>query len=155
MTTEEKKSLAIDLLRQKAEEVGRVPYKDDFDEPTRSRIKAFLGPWPRALEAAGLKEPRMVPEKSKKRKKAATKSKKQAISAHQKLEWCKAKREDEKASLSDNTKLKGDYCNEQEIFKHLTCHRNGIYNDTADGICNRKHLNGTRRTQRTERRNLC
>ena len=104
MTTEEKKSLAIDLLRQKAEEVGRVPYKEDFDGATRSRIKAFLGPWPRALEAAGLKEPRPIAPKSAKRKKSATKSKKQAISAHQKLEWCKAKREDEKASLSDNTK---------------------------------------------------
>ena len=75
MTTEEKKSLAIDLLRQKAEEVGRVPYKEDFDEATRSRIKAFLGPWPRALETAGLKEPRAVREKSKKRKKATSKSK--------------------------------------------------------------------------------
>ena len=104
MTTEEKKSLAIDLLRQKAEEVGRVPYKDDFDEPTRSRIKAFLGPWPRALEAAGLKEPRPIAPKSAKRKKSATKSKMQAISAHQKLERRRAKQEGEKASLSDNTK---------------------------------------------------
>ena len=104
MTNEEKKSLAIDLLRQKAEEVGRVPYKDDFDEPTRSRIKAFLGPWPRALEAAGLKEPRTIAPKSAKRKKSATKSKKQAISAHQKLERCRVKQEDEKASLSNNTK---------------------------------------------------
>ena len=104
MTTEEKKSLAIDLLRQKAEEVGRVPYKDDFDEPTRSRIKAFLGPWPRALEAAGLKEPRTVTEKSAKRKKAATKSKNQAISAHQKLERRRAKQEENKSSTSDTTK---------------------------------------------------
>ena len=74
MTTEEKKSLAIDLLRQKAEEVGRVPYKEDFDEATRSRIKAFLGPWPRALEAAGLKEAKPLPEKNKKKKRSAAKS---------------------------------------------------------------------------------
>ncbi len=86
MTNEEKKLWAEELLREKHKELGRLPRKDDFDEPTRSRIKAFLGPWPRALEAAGLKEPRVVPEKSKKRKKAATKSKNQAISAHQKLE---------------------------------------------------------------------
>ena len=104
MTTDEKKSLAIDLLRQKAEEVGRAPYKDDFDEPTRSRIKAFLGPWPRALEAAGLKEPRPIAPKSAKRKKSATKSKKQAISAHQKLERRRAKQEDNKSSTSDTTK---------------------------------------------------
>lgn len=104
MTTEEKKSLAIDLLRQKAEEVGRVPYKEDFDEATRSRIKAFLGPWPRALEAAGLKEPRPIAPKSAKRKKSATKSKKQAISAHQKLERRREKQEGEKASTGNNTK---------------------------------------------------
>ena len=104
MTNDEKKSWAEELLREKHKELGRLPRKDDFDEPTRSRIKAFLGPWPRALEAAGLKDPRPIAPKSAKRKKSATKSKKQAISAHQKLERCKAKREDEKASLSDNTK---------------------------------------------------
>ena len=53
---EEKKSWAVELLKQKARELDRLPKKDDFDEATRSRIKAFLGPWPRALEAAGLKE---------------------------------------------------------------------------------------------------
>lgn len=68
MTLEEKKSWAEELLRQKSEELGRLPHKDDFDEPTRSRIKAFLGPWPRALEAAGLKKPKSLPDKSKKRK---------------------------------------------------------------------------------------
>ena len=104
MTNDEKKSWAEELLREKHKELGRLPRKDDFDEPTRSRIKAFLGPWPRALEAAGLKEPRMVPEKSKKRKKAATKSKNQAISAQQKLERRKAKQEESKSSTSDTTK---------------------------------------------------
>lgn len=58
VTLEEKKSWAEELLRQKYTELGRLPKKDDFDEATRSRIKAFLGPWPRALEAAGLKEPK-------------------------------------------------------------------------------------------------
>ena len=70
MTPDEKKRWAEELLQQKSTELGRLPRKDDFDEPTRSRIKAFLGPWPRALEAAGLKEPRPVPEKPKKRRKA-------------------------------------------------------------------------------------
>ena len=68
MTLDEKKSWAEELLRQKNEELGRTPRKEDFDEPTRSRIKAYLGPWPRALEAAGLKEARVIPEKPKKRK---------------------------------------------------------------------------------------
>ena len=91
MITEEKKSWAIELLRQKAEEVVRVPYKEDFDEATRSRIKAFLGPWPRALETAGLKEARDMPEISKKRKRAAGKSKRQAISANHRLQLRRAK----------------------------------------------------------------
>ena len=54
--SEEKKVWAVELLKEKQRETGRQPKKDDFDEVTRSRIKAFLGPWPRALEAAGLKE---------------------------------------------------------------------------------------------------
>lgn len=58
MTDSEKKEWAIEKLQQKQEELGRLPKKDDFDEVERSRIKAFLGPWPRALETAGLKEKR-------------------------------------------------------------------------------------------------
>ena len=54
--SDEKKDWAVGLLCQKAKELDRLPKKEDFDEVTRSRIKAFLGPWPRALEAAGLKE---------------------------------------------------------------------------------------------------
>ena len=69
MITEDNKCWAEELLRQKNNELNRLPCKDDFDEPTRSRIKAFLGPWPRALEAAGLKDVRPQQKKSKKRKK--------------------------------------------------------------------------------------
>ena len=68
MISEDKKNWAVGLLCQKAEELGRLPKKEDFDEITRSRIKAFLGPWPRALEAAGLKEAKAMPKKAKKRK---------------------------------------------------------------------------------------
>lgn len=56
MISEEKKRMAVALLTQKSIELGRLPKKDDFDEITRSRIKAFLGTWPRALETAGLKD---------------------------------------------------------------------------------------------------
>ena len=66
--SDEKKDWAVGLLCQKAKELDRLPKKDDFDEVTRSRIKAFLGPWPRALEAAGLREAKTEPQKSKKRK---------------------------------------------------------------------------------------
>ena len=69
MTSDEKKSWAEELLRQKYIELGRLPKKDDFDEATRSRIKAFLGPWPRALESAGLKEAKKTISKSKRNKK--------------------------------------------------------------------------------------
>lgn len=67
MTTEEKKKWACEQLQRAAEEFGRIPKKDDFDAVTLSRIKAFLGPWPRALEAAGLKETKPVNTKAKKR----------------------------------------------------------------------------------------
>ena len=69
MISEDKKNWAVGLLCEKAENLGRLPKKDDFDEITRSRLKAYLGPWPRALEAAGLKEAKVMPKKSKKRKK--------------------------------------------------------------------------------------
>lgn len=46
---------AVRTLREKAEELGRPPRKADFDDAIRARIKTFLGPWPRALELAGLK----------------------------------------------------------------------------------------------------
>lgn len=55
-TDEQKRAWAIRTLQDKTQELGRPPLKADFDEVNRSRIKAFLGPWPRALEAAGLKE---------------------------------------------------------------------------------------------------
>ena len=58
MTQEEKKAWAEALLRKKYVELGRLPTKKDFDDVACSQIKAYLGPWPRALEAAGLKKPK-------------------------------------------------------------------------------------------------
>lgn len=62
----------IFLLRQKAEELGRFPKKSDFDVMTVSRIKSFFGPWPRALEQAGVKKPnpRRIQKKKEKRQRA-------------------------------------------------------------------------------------
>lgn len=54
--TENGREWAIQTLRRKAAVLGALPRKADFDEKTRCRIKYILGPWPRALEAAGLKE---------------------------------------------------------------------------------------------------
>lgn len=56
MTKKEKQAWAVSMLQMKQAETGRRPIKSDFDAVTLSRIKAFLGPWPRALEKAGLKE---------------------------------------------------------------------------------------------------
>ena len=36
----------------------RYPCRSDFSEDEVVAVKAFLGPWPRALEAAGIKPPR-------------------------------------------------------------------------------------------------
>ena len=53
----------IGLLREKAYELSergenRFPKRSDFSEEEVVALKAFLGPWPRALEASGLKEVR-------------------------------------------------------------------------------------------------
>ena len=47
---------AAELLRDKAALLGRLPKKTDLSPEEVARIKSALGPWPRALEAAGLKE---------------------------------------------------------------------------------------------------
>lgn len=73
MTSEEKQAWAVSELQRKQKETGYLPLKSDFDVVTLSRIKAFLGPWPRALEKAGLKE--KGPAKSKKTRKRHTEKK--------------------------------------------------------------------------------
>lgn len=40
------------------QELNRFPKRSDFSEEEVVAIKAFLGPWPRALEIAGIKAPR-------------------------------------------------------------------------------------------------
>jgi len=57
----------MEQLVAKNGELGRLPKKEDFDVVTLSRIKAFLGPWPRALEAAGLKTPKQPATGNEKR----------------------------------------------------------------------------------------
>ena len=57
------KEECIKLLTQKAQEIKesgqtRLPKRSDFDSLQVMAIKAFFGPFPRALEAAGLKAPR-------------------------------------------------------------------------------------------------
>lgn len=57
------RAAAAALLIQKqaalaAEGLSRYPQRADFSAEEAAQIKAHLGPWPRALEAAGLKPPR-------------------------------------------------------------------------------------------------
>ena len=47
----------------------RYPKRADFSEREVVAIKAFLGPWPRALEAAGIKPPRADDRLEKNREK--------------------------------------------------------------------------------------
>ena len=57
------REICVDILREKSTELcasgeSRYPCRSDFSEQQVSAIKAFLGPWPRALEAAGIKPER-------------------------------------------------------------------------------------------------
>ena len=57
MAYNEKQTQCITQLRETAQALGRLPRKNDFSAETMGQIKNLLGPWPRALEAAGLKAP--------------------------------------------------------------------------------------------------
>ena len=53
----------LELLKTQHERLlaageNRYPQRSDFSEHEVVAIKAFFGPWPRALEAAGIKPPR-------------------------------------------------------------------------------------------------
>ena len=69
-----KKEDCILLLQNKyrelqAEGLLRYPQRSDFEDREVVAIKAFLGPWPRALEAAGIKPPRSDEDAIKQRSK--------------------------------------------------------------------------------------
>ena len=66
----------LSLLQEKQSSLrengfDRFPQRSDFSDYEVISIKAFLGPWPRALEAAGLKEPRGDDRLQKNREKRA------------------------------------------------------------------------------------
>ena len=52
---DEKSLVCIEMLRDAAREKGKLPVRADFSPEEVNIIKQKLGPWPRALEAAGLK----------------------------------------------------------------------------------------------------
>ncbi len=75
MTEEKlKKEDCIVILREKylflrESGIDAYPKRSDFTDREVVAIKAFLGPWPRALEAAGIKPPRDDDRKQKNREK--------------------------------------------------------------------------------------
>ena len=87
-----KKEDCILLLQNKyrelqAEGLSRYPQRSDFEDREVVAIKAFLGPWPRALEAAGIKPPRSDEDAIKQRSKEKRIRAKQArIAALRKIE---------------------------------------------------------------------
>ena len=62
---------ALKLLQEKQETVGRTPKKEDFESVQVCFIKQILGPWPRALEKAGLKQPPVISSREKTQAKRA------------------------------------------------------------------------------------
>ena len=78
MNKDEKRKFCISLLRDKAAELERLPKRSDFPDDKVCLIKQKLGPWPRALEEAGLKEPPLVSriEKNRAKRERARKNRK-------------------------------------------------------------------------------
>ena len=87
-----KKEDCILLLQNKyrelqAEGLSRYPQRSDFEDREVVAIKAFLGPWPRALEAACIKPPRSDEDAIKQRsKEKRIRAKQNRITALKKLE---------------------------------------------------------------------
>ncbi len=65
METDIKRQRAMELLNVKSKELGRIPKRTDFNDDEVCFIKQKLGPWPRALEAAELKEKTGITSKEK------------------------------------------------------------------------------------------
>lgn len=59
----------IEILQRKYKETGRYPKKADFSVRDMAAIKSYFGPWPRALEAAGIKEPKENTKAEKRQRK--------------------------------------------------------------------------------------
>lgn len=75
-----KKEKAIEILREKAAVLGRLPKRADFTQEELFCVKSVFGPLPRALEVAGLKEKSVqrtekLKRRKQKRKKAVEKRK--------------------------------------------------------------------------------
>ncbi|MDR2492714.1 MAG: hypothetical protein LBD25_04560 [Coriobacteriales bacterium] len=77
----------IALMVEKARELGRMPLKRDFAPDEVSDIKQALGPWPRALEQAGLKPVSLAHEESLQRRQARRQDKRLKRRRRHESEW--------------------------------------------------------------------
>jgi hypothetical protein len=68
-----------------SQSIERYPQRSDFSDREVVAIKAFLGPWPRALEAAGIKPPR-DDDRPQRNKEKRARAKRTRIAALKKLE---------------------------------------------------------------------
>lgn len=78
MAYDDKREQALRMLKDKAECLGRLPKRGDFVPEEVCFIKQKLGPFPRALEQAGLKlavRPPAALRSKHKRKRAAERRK--------------------------------------------------------------------------------
>ena len=78
------------LLNEKYKElqsqsIERYPQRSDFEDREVVAIKAFLGPWPRALESAEIKPPR-DDDRPQRNKEKRARAKRTRIAALKKLE---------------------------------------------------------------------
>lgn len=99
------KDICTKLLRAKHSELAasgeeRLPQRSDFTAEEVVAIKAFLGPWPRALEAAGLKPPRSVDrlEHNREKRTRAEYRRIESLKAAKKASRAASAAQDEKAS---------------------------------------------------------
>ena len=76
---------AVSLLQDMAVSLAlrgetRYPRRGDFSDREVEAIKSHLGPWPRALEAAGLKPPRPFDriERNREKRRAAKRRRREA-----------------------------------------------------------------------------
>ena len=88
------KSDCIDLIREKAAELEksrehRLPKRSDFSDLEVMMIKSYFGPFPRALEAAGVKQKRQGVEQKRFEKRIRAK--------RNKLKYKSAKKADKEA----------------------------------------------------------
>ena len=84
MPEDEKRKRAIVMLTDKQSKLGRLPKRSDFTPEEVCFIKQKLGPFPRALEAAGLKpvtKPSAALLSMQKHKRAALRRKQNKLSA--------------------------------------------------------------------------